>query len=107
MAGGEAGFATLRETCPELTAVFAFNDLVALGAYRAARRLGVSIPGDVALLGFDGLSLGELLEPPLTTIDIDKRRIGELAVAQAQRLLDGDTPGLALLETGLLVRGSA
>jgi len=107
MAGGEAGFATLHEACPEITAVFAFNDLVALGAYRAARRLGVSIPGDVAVLGFDGLSLGELLEPPLTTVDIDKRRIGEMAVAQAQRLLDGETPGLAVIETGLLVRGSA
>jgi LacI family transcriptional regulator len=105
--GGEAGFLALRTARPDLTAVFAFNDLVALGAYRAARQLGVAIPGDVAVLGFDGLSLGELLDPPLTTIDIDKRRMGELAVAQAQRILDGETPGLALLETGLLVRGSA
>jgi LacI family transcriptional regulator len=107
MAGGEAGFAELHAARPDLTAVFAFNDLVALGAYRAARRHGLAIPGDVALLGFDGLSLGELLDPPLTTIHIDKRRMGELAVAQVERLLAGEPPGLALIDTELLVRGSA
>ena len=107
LAGGAEGFAKLHGAYPELTAVFAFNDLVALGAYRAARELGVTIPGDVALLGFDGLSLGELPDPPLTTVDIDKRRMGELAVAQVQRLLAGEPPELALLETRLLIRGSA
>ena len=107
MAGGAAGFEQLHAARPDLTAVFTFNDLVALGAYRAARRLGLAIPGDVAVLGFDGLNLGELLDPPLTTIAIDKRRMGELAVAQVQRLLAGGSPQLALLETELLIRGSA
>jgi LacI family transcriptional regulator len=107
MAGGEAGFARLHATHPECTAVFAFNDLVALGAFRAARRLGLRIPDDVALLGFDGLGLGELLDPPLTTVHFDKRRMGELAVAQARRLLAGDPPHPCVLETTLLIRGSA
>jgi LacI family transcriptional regulator len=107
MAGGEVGFDQLHKARPDLTAVFAFNDLVALGAYRAVRRLGLAIPGEVALVGFDGLSLGELLDPPLTTIHIDKRRMGELAVAQVRRLLAGEPRQPALLETELLVRGSA
>jgi LacI family transcriptional regulator len=107
MAGGEAGFARLYAAHPDCTAVFAFNDLVALGAYRGAHRLGLAIPDDVALLGFDGLSLGELLDPPLTTVHIDKRRMGELAVAQARRLLAGEPPGPCVLATTLLVRGSA
>jgi LacI family transcriptional regulator len=107
MAGGEAGLAKLHAARPDLTAVFAFNDLVALGAYRAARRLGLAIPGDIAVLGFDGLSLGELLDPPLTTVHIDKRRMGELAVAQVEGLLAGEAPGLELVGTELLVRGSA
>jgi LacI family transcriptional regulator len=107
MAGGEIGFEKLHAARPDLTAVFAFNDMVALGAYRAARRLGLAIPGDIAVLGFDGLSLGELLDPPLTTVHIDKRRMGELAVAQVERLLAGETPGLELVGTELLVRGSA
>jgi LacI family transcriptional regulator len=107
MAGGEVGFEKLHATRPDLTAVLAFNDLVALGAYRAIRRSGLAIPGDVALIGFDGLTLGELLDPPLTTIAIDKRRMGELAVAQAQRLLAGEPPTVELLASELLLRGSA
>ncbi|MEV0901092.1 LacI family DNA-binding transcriptional regulator [Actinoplanes sp. NPDC049802] len=105
--GGEAGLARLRETRPDITAILAFNDMVAMGAHRAARRLGLSMPGDVALVGFDGLSFGELLDPPLTTVDIDKRGMGELAVAQAARLLAGETPPAAMAPTALLVRGSA
>jgi LacI family transcriptional regulator len=107
MAGGEVGFEKLRGARPDLTAVYAFNDMVALGGYRAARRLGVSIPDDVAMVGFDGLGLGELLDPPLTTIQIDKRRMGELALAQAARLLAGEPPEVTLVETSLVIRGSA
>ncbi|GAA2555543.1 LacI family DNA-binding transcriptional regulator [Winogradskya consettensis] len=107
MTGGETGLETLHAAHPGLTAVFAFNDLIALGAYRAIRRLGLDIPADLALVGFDGLTVGEILDPPLTTVHIDKRRMGELAVAQAQHLLDGTQPGPVFLETRLLVRGSA
>jgi LacI family transcriptional regulator len=106
-AGGEAGLAELRAARPDLTAIFAFNDLVALGAYQAARRLGLAIPDDIALVGFDGLSLGEFLDPPLTTVHIDKRRMGELAVTQAKLLLAGESPRLALVDTELLIRQSA
>jgi LacI family transcriptional regulator len=107
IAGGDAGFAQLRAARPDLTAIFAFNDLVALGAHRAARRLGVAVPGEVALAGFDGLTVGELIDPPLTTVYLNKRRMGELAVAQARRLLAGEHPAPAILETELLIRGSA
>jgi LacI family transcriptional regulator len=107
MAGGEAGFARLRAVRPDLTAIFAFNDLVALGAHREARRQGVDVPGEVALAGFDGLTVGELIDPPLTTVYLNKRRMGELAVAQAQRLLAGERPAPAVLETELVIRASA
>ncbi|MEV4345201.1 LacI family DNA-binding transcriptional regulator [Actinoplanes sp. NPDC049596] len=107
MAGGEAGLTRLHAEHPGLTAVFAFNDLVALGAHRAARRLGWAVPRPLALAGFDGLTLGELLDPALTTVQLDKRRLGELAVAQARRLLQGEKPDPVILETTLLVRDSA
>nr|GID40019.1 LacI family transcriptional regulator [Actinoplanes campanulatus] len=106
-AGGEAGLARLREIRPDVTAVMAFNDMVAMGAHRTARRLGLTMPGDIALIGFDGLGFGELLEPPLTTVGIDKRGLGELAVAQAERLLAGETPPVVVAPTRLLIRGSA
>ena len=61
----------------------------------------------MALAGFDGLTVGELIDPPLTTVYLNKRRMGELAVAQARRLLAGEHPAPAILETELLIRGSA
>jgi LacI family transcriptional regulator len=106
MAGGEAAFAELRSAHPDVSAVFAYNDIVAIGAVRAARRLGVAVPADCALLGFDGLSIGELLDPPLTTLHIDKRRMGQLAIDQVNGLLLGTAAERALLPTELLIRGS-
>ncbi|GLY04371.1 LacI family transcriptional regulator [Actinoplanes sp. NBRC 101535] len=106
VAGGEEGLEQLRRDRPDLTAVLSFNDLVAMGAHRAARRQGLAIPGDLALVGFDGLTMGEFLEPPLTTIDIDKRQMGELAVAQVEHLLAGTVPPPALVRPELLIRAS-
>jgi LacI family transcriptional regulator len=107
MAGGGAAFAAMRAAHPDVSAIFAFNDLVAIGAFQAARRQGVRIPADCALLGFDGLSVGELLDPPLTTVHIDKRRLGELAVGQVDRLLAGQPAEPAVLHPRLVVRGTA
>jgi len=107
LAGGESAFAGLHARRPDLTALFTYNDQIAMGAHRAARRLGLEIPRDIALIGFDGLSLGELIDPPLTTVHLDKRRMGELAVAQVASLLAGDHPPPAVLPTNLLLRGSA
>ncbi|WP_461006310.1 LacI family DNA-binding transcriptional regulator [Streptomyces capparidis] len=106
-AGGAAAFEALHARHPGVTAVFAYNDLVAMGALRAARRLGVRVPDDCALVGFDGLSITDLLDPPLTTLHLDKRRLGELAVHQVERLLAGELPPPAVLTPQLLVRGTA
>ncbi|MDP9793593.1 LacI family transcriptional regulator [Catenuloplanes nepalensis] len=105
--GGETAFVRLRAARPDITAVFTFNDLMALGVYRAARRLGVRIPEDCAVIGFDGLPLGELIDPPLTSVYLDKRRMGAIAVTEAARLLSGEPAGRALLPVRLIVRGSA
>lgn len=50
------------------TAVFACNDLMAVGALRAARDAGLAVPGDVSVVGFDGIPLAEMVEPALTTV---------------------------------------
>ncbi|MGW3987716.1 LacI family DNA-binding transcriptional regulator [Streptomyces sp. NPDC004830] len=110
VAGGEAGMERLLRERPGITAVFGFNDLIAVGAMRAARRRGRGIPDDLAVLGFDGLSLGELVEPALTTLHIDKRRLGRLAVEQVARLRAGDEPLRgpdAWVTPELVVRASA
>jgi len=110
VAGGEAGMERLLDARPGITAVFGFNDLIAVGAIRAARRRGRRVPDDLAVLGFDGLSLGELVEPALTTLHIDKRRLGRLAVEQVARLRAGEDPmsgSDAWVVPELVVRASA
>lgn len=104
--GGAAAFEALHAARPDLTAVVAFNDLVAIGALRAARRLGVHVPDDCALVGYDGLSVVDLVDPPLTTLHLDKRRLGELAIHQVDRLLAGEQPPPIVLTPSLRVRGT-
>jgi LacI family transcriptional regulator len=104
--GGAAAFEALHAAHPDLTAVFAFNDLVAIGALQAARRLGIRVPDDCALVGYDGLSVTDLLDPPLTTLHLDKRRLGELAVHQVDQLLADELPPPAVLTPHLNVRST-
>ncbi|TMR97734.1 LacI family DNA-binding transcriptional regulator [Nonomuraea basaltis] len=107
--GGGTAMEQLLAAHPDVTAVFAYNDMIAIGAQRRAVQLGLRVPGDCAFLGFDGLSIGELVDPPLTTLHLDKRRLGEIAIEQAALLLAG--PGEAavldaVIRPELLVRGS-
>ncbi|HZY62984.1 MAG TPA: LacI family DNA-binding transcriptional regulator [Edaphobacter sp.] len=67
------------------TAVFARNDFAAIGALRAAHRLGLSVPGDIAIAGFDNIPLASFTTPPLTTADQSILRQGIVA---ARFLLD-------------------
>lgn len=69
-------------------AIFCFSDLMALGAMRAVREAGLRIPEDVSLLGFDGLPLGELTVPPLTSVSQDMRRMGYEAAAMLHDLME-------------------
>jgi LacI family transcriptional regulator len=64
------------------TAVLTYSDLLAVGAMRAAADLGISIPGDVSIIGYDDIELASFSIPRLTTIYQDKGQMGELAVSQ-------------------------
>ncbi|HET6478421.1 MAG TPA: substrate-binding domain-containing protein [Actinoplanes sp.] len=71
-------------------AVFCFNDLLALGALRTLLSRGVSVPGDVAVIGFDDVEDGRFSPPTLSTVAPDAPRIAQLAVdLLAERLGDG------------------
>src|SRR5690606_13863749 len=67
-ASGVSGAAALLERRPDLDAVFAANDVMALGALRELSRRGIDIPGDVALVGFDGSAAAAASTPQLTTV---------------------------------------
>ncbi len=82
------------------TAVFAANDLCAIGAMSALHNRGLSVPDDVSLVGFDGITLGEYLRPSLTTVQQDIRALGERAAAilLAELALPPGVPAEPILE---------
>jgi LacI family transcriptional regulator, galactose operon repressor len=71
---------SILEMNPRPTAIFALNDLMALGALRAAAESGYSVPKDLAVVGYDDLELAHFTTPPLTTIAQPKKQIGAQAI---------------------------
>jgi DNA-binding LacI/PurR family transcriptional regulator len=67
------------------TAIIGSNDLLALGVMGSIRRLGLSVPADVSVAGFDGIAIGRMLDPALTTVEIPD---GTMGAAAASLLLD-------------------
>jgi LacI family transcriptional regulator len=65
---------------PELTAVFAMSDTMALGAIRAIRDHGYRVPEDISVVGFDGIELGKYMSPKLTTIRQNREVIATRSV---------------------------
>jgi LacI family transcriptional regulator len=90
------------------TAIFACNDTMALGVFEAARRLGLRVPENVSVVGFDDLPESRWSPPPLTTIRQPLAEMGGLAARTALRLSQGETIELPRIElaTELVVRES-
>jgi LacI family transcriptional regulator len=91
-----------------LDAVFAANDVMAIGALHVLRDLGRSVPGDVALVGFDDIPWAALVEPPLTTVRQPVADLGDCAVATLiDRVADpGRPPAHHVLPVRLIERAS-
>lgn len=83
--GYRAALKVLADPATRPTALLCCNDMVAIGCYRAAHELGLRIPDHVSIVGFDGIDMGEVMGPPLTTLSVFPRTIGRLA---AEMLLD-------------------
>jgi len=104
-AGAAAARALLTEA-PRPTAIIAMSDQLALGAIRAAHELGLAIPGDLSVAGFDDIAQAAHSEPPLTTVRqplVDK---GLLAGERLFELIDGSEPPDAVLPVQLIARDS-
>lgn len=90
-----------------LTAVFVASDVVAFGALRALREAGRHVPGDVSVAGFDDIPLARHFDPPLTTVHLPARSLGEAAGrALVERLAGRPVASRTLLDTELVVRDS-
>jgi LacI family transcriptional regulator len=73
------------------TAIFCFNDRMAMGAYDALRKLGKNIPNDVAIMGFDNQELiAAYLYPPLSTMELPHLEMGKWAVTHLLQLISGE-----------------
>lgn len=91
------------------TAIFACNDLMAVGALRAAAELKLSVPGELSIVGFDNIELASYSTPPLTTIAQPTRKIGIRAVTMlVERIKDHDRePRRERLDATLIIRCSS
>ena len=105
---GRAAIASLAGARTPFDAVFAMNDLSAAGVIAGIRELGRRVPQDVAVIGFDDVTVAAHTDPPLTTIRQPMREMGETAARLLLSALAGsplpDVP--TVLGTSLIVRGS-
>jgi LacI family transcriptional regulator len=106
-AGREAGF-RLLERDPDITAVVAANDLLALGLYDVLHARGLSCPGHLSVVGHNDMPFVDMVWPPLTTVRIRHREMGEQAAQLLLRLVRGETEGGVdvVLKPDLVVRAS-
>jgi DNA-binding LacI/PurR family transcriptional regulator len=73
------------------TAIFAGNDRQAAGVYRALHELGISVPDEMSVIGFDNLPYTEIMNPPLTTVHAPRLELGRTAAIMLLRLINGET----------------
>lgn len=91
----------------EITALFCFSDIMALGAMKAALKLGLKVPEDLSIIGFDDLVLAEYATPALTTVRQPQEDIGKTAMKVMLKILSGGkVSNDTVIATQLLVRDS-
>ncbi len=106
--GGLQAMLQLMTLAEPPEAVFTGNDAMAVGAYQALYQLGLRIPQDMAIIGYDDIELARYMTPPLTTIHQPKDALGELAIdTLLHRLANPDAePQVLVLTPELLMRDS-
>ncbi|MFF4378494.1 LacI family DNA-binding transcriptional regulator [Kitasatospora sp. NPDC001547] len=107
--GGRRAMRELLERRPDLDAVFAASDLMAVGALAVLRARGLEVPGDVALVGVDDSPVARHLDPPLTTVRQPIERMGRTMAGLLLRQIAGEDaePSRLVLPTELVVRQSS
>ena len=104
---GRAATARLLAASPRPTAVFTANDEIAIGAIMEAKAHGLRVPEDLSVVGFDDIEMGQICDPPLTTIYQPRREMGRKALELLARLVEAPSkrPADTLLDHKLVVRG--
>ncbi|WP_030414302.1 LacI family DNA-binding transcriptional regulator [Streptomyces sp. NRRL S-1448] len=105
-AGLRAAHAALTGPGPRPTALLCDDDIIAAGACKAVRRLGLRVPEDVSVTGFDDLALALAVEPELTTVRLPAEEFGEAGMRALMTVLDGRPAQEPTLPVELVTRGS-
>ena len=85
---GISGLHQLLNQAGDFTALYAASDFLAMGVYRSARELGISIPDELSVLGFDNNTLCDTLHPTLTTMGLNRDRVGRLAIQRLSTIVN-------------------
>jgi DNA-binding LacI/PurR family transcriptional regulator len=109
--GGERALGPMLSLDKPPTAVFCYNDMTAIGLVHAARRAGLSIPQNLAVVGFDDILFASYLDPPLTTVAQPKVEMGRQAMRMALSLITarddgGEELANVVVQGKLVVRAS-
>ncbi|MCB1598547.1 MAG: LacI family DNA-binding transcriptional regulator [Lysobacterales bacterium] len=103
---GQSAMRQLLARGARVDAVFAASDLLAIGAMRALEEAGLSVPGDVAVVGFDDIPMASFASPPLTTVAQDTKRAGELLVETLLHEIKNEPVTSVMLPARVVVRRS-
>ncbi len=110
ISSGYEGTKTLmsQQDCP--TALFCASDEIAMGAMKAAKELGLTIPNDLSIVGFDDIEVADCYSPPLTTVHQPRQVIGKTGARLLLQILENDTNNISssavTLKTNLVIRES-
>ncbi|WP_299875552.1 LacI family DNA-binding transcriptional regulator [uncultured Sulfitobacter sp.] len=105
-AGAEA-FAALMDTARPPTVIMCANDVQAVGALTQAREMGLRVPEDVSITGFDDMALSRVVQPALTTVRVPHNAMGRAAAEMLIGIVErGESPAPVCLETRMMRRAS-
>lgn len=97
----------LLDKMPDITAVFAMSDVMAIGAIRAIQDRGLRVPEDISVVGFDGIDIGNYMVPRLTTIRQHREGIASRSVEILLKCIDEEVPAIHEVEPFHLVPGES
>jgi LacI family transcriptional regulator len=87
--GGMAASRELLEANSQVDGLVCYNDLNAVGALQTCEALGIRVPEDIGIIGFDGIPLAEFVRPKLSTLHVDKYGIGQLGMRMLLERIEG------------------
>jgi len=98
----------LVEENADFSAIFAANDEAAIGTLAALHDHGLCVPKDIAVASIDNIDIAAMIRPALTTVDVPKQRLGQLAIQslQTQKTFSNDSPVSMVIPTELIIRDS-